>query len=180
MTSKHDFKNLSYFLDSKKNSPPRWGEVQVSQQGESLVLAACDGKMMAQIETPWPFPEIGSARTYSDGAALLKSLIAEGEDHPEAVLLGPDFEWKPLQEEASYLLLRNRVLAGYSPVNLGKFGFFASHAATFGKLKTDKGKPAIIQLAFRGPALTFKVTDSTMFGVAMANSLLTEEADNNG
>jgi hypothetical protein len=43
-------------------------------------------------------------------------------------------------------------------------------------MKTDKGKPAIIQLGFRRNIVTFAVTDSTCVGIISSNLLLTEEA----
>ena len=178
MTSKHDYKNLSNFVDAKKGANEIFSNCQILPSG---LMLASDGRMAAMITTDIHPVEV--ATTVVDGTAFLKAMVADPDarvvaDKPDTLSVGEAvFATVPTPRARCYNLMINEIVAANYPGSLYKFGFFASHGAVLGRMKTDKGKPAIVQLAFRGRALAFTVSGSSCGGIAMANTLPIEESD---
>ena len=183
--SKHDFKNLAGFLDTTKAAPTWASQVQVHPHSDGVAGAeiyASDGIKLASITTTidmaWAPPLV-----IEDGAGFLKAAAKTGivtaaqPDRRRFVFYAEDevFPTVPVPLGRNYKLLKAQVLADYPPVGLDKLGFYSPHAATLGKVKDSKGKPAVIQLGFRRGHIVFTATGTTLTGVITSNSLMTEE-----
>ena len=183
--SKHDFKNLAGFLDTTKAAPTWASQVQVHPHSDGVAGAeiyASDGIKLASITTTidmtWAPPLV-----IEDGAGFLKAAAKTGivtaaqPDTGHFVFYAEDevFSTVPVPLGRNYKLLKAQVLADYPPVGLDKLGFYSPHAATLGKVKDSKGKPAVIQLGFRRGHIVFTATGTTLTGVITSNSLMTEE-----
>lgn len=181
--SKHDYKNLSYFLDVRKGAPSWASTVQVHppEGGENAEIYATDGIKLASITTTIDMAW-APCLLIEDGARFLKAAaktgivqaVASGEDY--VFYVGDDvFEASPVPHGRNYKLLEAQCLADYPPVGLDKLGFYSPHAATLGMMKDGKGKPATIQLEFRRGHIVFSASGTTIQGVITSNTLLTEE-----
>tara|TARA_R110001632_G_scaffold15806_1_gene51836 strand:- start:5299 stop:5883 length:585 start_codon:yes stop_codon:yes gene_type:complete len=182
--SKHDYKNLAGFLDTTKAAPTWACEVQVHppEGGENAELYASDGIKLASIITTidmaWAPPLV-----IEDGAGFLKAAAKTGivtaaqPDVGRFVFYAGDevFSTAPVTIGRNYKLLQAQCLADYPPVGLDRLGFYSPHAATLGKVKDSKGKPAVIQLGFRRGHIVFTCAGSTLTGLITSNTLLTEE-----
>lgn len=184
--SKHDYKNLAGFLDTTKAAPTWASEVQFHppEGGEDAEFFASDGIKLASITTTIDMAWTPPPLVIEDGAGFLKAAAKTG----IVTAAQPDVDrfvfyvgdevfstrhWMPVGR--NYKLLRAQVLAYYPPVGLDKLGFYSPHAATLGKVKDSKGKPAVIQLGFRRGLIVFTATGTTLTGVITSNSLMTEE-----
>lgn len=182
--SKHDFKNLAGFLDTTKKAPTWASHVQIhpSPDGDSAELFATDGIKLASILMEGVEMHSCPPLLIEDGAGFLKeaSLAAAvqvvAREGRHCVYVGDSvFEAVAVPISRNYKLLRAQCLADYPPVGLDKLGFYSPHAATLGKVKDNKGKPAVIQLGFRRGHVVFTATGTTLTGLITSNSLLTEE-----
>ena len=184
--SKHDYKNLAGFLDTTKAAPTWASEVQVHppEGGENAELFASDGIKLASITTTIDMAWAAPPLVIEDGAGFLKAAAKTGivtaaqPDVDRFVFYVGDEVFSTrhrMPVGRNYKLLRAQVLAYYPPVGLDKLGFYSPHAATLGKVKDSKGKPAVIQLGFRRGLIVFTATGTTLTGVITSNSLMTEE-----
>lgn len=180
--NKHEIKNLSHFLDTKKGADPRWSQIQVRSwsDGENGLMA-CDGKMMAVMSDYNPLLFSSEPYLILDGAGFCKQLAASPDSQVTKQEGSVAVKWEgettlyqvaPIPEGGGYVQFCYSLTP---PEETNHFGFFAPHAATLGKIKTGKGKPAVIQLTFRGSTLSFTAIGSLIRGVGMANSLPKEE-----
>ena len=171
MTSKHEYKNVSNFIDAKKGANPMWSQVQILSSG---VVTCSDGLILGSIDTD--LCNIVSPTTVLDGAAFLKAMVADPDcrvmsDSPNMLTVGDEiFETAPTMRANCYQILKLGLLAKNDPTEQGTIGLLASHTATLGKIKNLSGKPDVVKLSFRDRILVFEALSSSLTGVVMANT----------
>jgi hypothetical protein len=171
MTSKHEYKNVSNFLDAKKGANPMWSQVQILSSG---VITCSDGLILASIDTD--LCNIVSPTTVLDGAAFLKAMMADPDcrvvvDSLNTLTVGDEiFETAPTMRVNCFNIMKLELLARNNPTEEGTFGLLASHTATLGKIKDLKGKPDVVKLSFRDRVLVFEALSSSLSGVVMTNT----------
>jgi hypothetical protein len=171
MTSKHEYKNVSGFIDAKKGANPMWSHAQVLSSG---VITCSDGLILASINTD--LCNIVSPTTVLNGSSFLKAMVADPDcrvmsDSPNALTVGDEiFETAPTMRVNCFNIMKLELLARNNPTEEGTFGLLASHTATLGKIKDLKGKPDVVKLSFRDRILVFEALSSTLTGVVMTNT----------
>ena len=171
MTSKHEYKNVSNFIDAKKGANPMWSQVQILSSG---VITCSDGLILASIDTD--LCNIVSPTTVLDGAAFLKAMVADIDarvmsDSPSTLTVGNEiFETAPTMRANCYNIMRLGLLAKNNPTKEESFGLLASHTATLGKIKDLKGKPDVVKLSFRDQVVVFEALSSSLTGILMSNT----------
>jgi len=171
MTSKHEYKNVSGFIDAKKGANPMWSHAQVLSSG---VITCSDGLILASINTD--LCNIVSPTTVLNGSSFLKAMVADPDcrvmsDSLNTLTVGDEiFETAPTMRANCYNILRLGLLAKNNPTKEESFGLLASHTATLGKIKDLKGKPDVVKLSFRDRVLVFEALSSSLTGVVMTNT----------
>ena len=182
--SKHDYKNLAGFLDTTRKAPTWASHVQIHPfwDGDSAELFATDGIKLASILMEGVEMDSCPPLLIEDGAGFLKAAaltaavqVVAREGRHYAYVGDSVFEATNVPTGRNYKLLRAQCLADHQPCTLQKLGFYSPHAATLGKVKDSRNKPAVIQLGFRQGHIVFTTSGSTLTGVITSNSLMTEE-----
>ena len=171
MTSKHEYKNVSNFIDAKKGANPMWSQVQILSSG---VITCSDGLILASIDTD--LCNVTAPTTVLDGAEFLKAMMVDVDAHvrsksPLTLTVNDEtFETAPTMRANCYNIMRLGLLAKNNPTKEETFGLLASHTATLGKIKDLKGKPDVVKLSFRDRILVFEALSSSLSGVVMTNT----------
>ena len=179
--TRHDYKNLSQFLDTKKNSHQRWGQVHLcpNPATDSVLMYASDGQKLASISTP-AIDGLPDWQAIEDGTRFLAALaLADAPPvlYSETFVTVGDEVFPLIPAMPSYRRLETHLLTTRAPRHLESLGFFTPHALTLSRMKDSKGKPAVITLKFREGLVQFSVGGgSSLTGMITSNTLTTIEA----